>query len=97
MSGASEAHAKLWASGDGLLVHYAAELLAGCREHRDPRNAVKLFSMITTSAWARMPSDVAKAHKKEVSMPRIAERRLLAFSPSPLLLSASHPSVSLSL
>ena len=51
----AEAHARSWRTGDGVLVHFTAELLAGCREHREPRTAVKLFNNVMTSAWARMP------------------------------------------
>ena len=68
VSTASDAHSKAWFTGDGLLVHYTAELLAGCREHRDPRNAVKLYNNLTATAWARMPSEVGAKYglRKEV-------------------------------
>ena len=68
VSTASDAHSKGWCTGDGLLVHYASEVLAGCREHRDPRNAVKLFNMLISSAWARMPTDISSKYglRKEV-------------------------------
>jgi hypothetical protein len=59
-SSTSEAHMRSWLTGDGLLTRYAAELLAGCREHRDPRTAVKLFNTICSSAWSRLPAETVK-------------------------------------
>ena len=59
-AGAShEGHARSWFTGDGLQAWYATELLTACKEHRDPRTAVKLYSNVATSAWARMPPEVA--------------------------------------
>ena len=59
-SSMSELHTRSWLTGDGLLTRYAAELLAGCREHRDPRTAVKLFNTICSSAWSRLPAETVK-------------------------------------
>ena len=52
------AHADNWASGDGLLLSLAAETLNQCREHKDPKNALKLFNNIMSNAWARLPAEM---------------------------------------
>ena len=73
-----EAHARSWFANDGLLVHSAATLLSTCREHRDPRNAVKLFNNITSTAWGRMPAEITggKAGAKKEA---IYEKHVTAF------------------
>jgi len=74
----NDAHARSWFACDGLLTRYAAELLAGCREHRDPRTAVKLFNTISSTAWSRLPADVTSklGIKKEATL---AERHFTSF------------------
>lgn len=51
-----------WFTGDGLLMHYATELLAGVCSQRDPRNAVKLYHNLTSSAWARLPPAISSKY-----------------------------------
>ena len=54
--------ARSWHTGDGLMVRLAAEMIAGCRAHKEPKNAVKLFNNITWSAWSRLPADVERKY-----------------------------------
>ena len=69
VSTTNEGHNKIWFTHDGLLMHYTAELIAGCKEHRDPRNAVKLYNNLISTAWARVPSEMRDSRfglRKEV-------------------------------
>lgn len=51
----ASAASRAWAMGDGLAMRLAGEVLAGCREQADPSRAVKLYNLIMTNAWSRLP------------------------------------------
>lgn len=55
----AEPHARSWFTGDGLRAFLATELLRGCREHRDPRTAVRLYNNLVSAAWARLPHEIS--------------------------------------
>ena len=87
VSTTNEGHNKIWFTHDGLLMHYTAELIAGCKEHRDPRNAVKLYNNLISTAWARVPSEMRDSRLVCVRRSsREARRRLVmdvaGFGPS---------------
>ena len=59
----SEAHARSWATGDGLLARLASELIAECR--KQGTQAHLLFNNIISNGWARLPAEsVAKYELK---------------------------------
>ena len=51
----SEAHARSWATGDGLLARLASELIAECR--KQGTQAHLLFNNIISNGWARLPAE----------------------------------------
>jgi len=59
---ASSAHVDHWLTGDGLLLRFAAEIIAGCREHREPKSAAKLYNTIVSQAWGSLSPQLSSKY-----------------------------------